>query len=260
MKKLSALILSLIAGTCSILAELPAGWGTNFNAALAEAKTQQRPVLAYFTASWCGPCKMMARTTLTNEAVIQALNGFSHVAVDIDEQRELAEQHGIRAVPTFKILTAAGDQVSSTTGYQDAERFLLWLTNGVSDVKEAVLRKTQDEEKLAHADQLLKRTDAGSLREAAAELIDLCAERASDVVKAADERLAALAKRDATLLLDGLNHPRLAARIHVANVFRSQIGDSFDVDPWSEPATRQQGIARWRAKLANAQPTAERNP
>lgn len=249
-----------MAGICPTFADLPAGWGTNFNAVLTEAKTQQRPVLAYFTASWCGPCKMMARTTLTNQAVIQALNTFSHVAVDIDEHRDLAEQHGIRAVPTFKILTAAGDQVSVTTGYQDAGRFLLWLTNGVTEVKEAVIRQTQAEEKLAHADQLLKQTDVESLRKAAAELIDLCAERGSNVVQVAGERLASLAKRDATLVLDGLNHPRLAARIQVANVFRSQIGENFDVDPWSEPATRQQGIARWREKLANAQPTAGRNP
>jgi len=240
---------------CSAFAEAPAGWGTNFTNALAEAKTKQQAVLAYFTASWCGPCKLMARTTLTNQAVIEALRKYSHVAVDIDEEHDLAEKYGVRAVPTFHVLTAAGDRVFTTTGYQDSEHFLQWLTNGIGEVHKATARQKRLEEKLAQADQLLRQADAESLRKAAAELIDLCAAGGSDVVREVDERLGTLAKRDATLLLDGLNHPRLAARIHVANVFRSQIGDSFDVDPWSEAATRQQGIVRWREKLSNAQPS-----
>src|SRR5437667_4491485 len=173
---LSTLFLLFTFASCA-LAELPAGWATNFTAALAQAKAQQQPVLAYFTASWCGPCKLMARTTLTNEAVTQTLNGFSHVVVDIDEHHDLAEKHGARAVPTFQILTAAGDEVSTTTGYQDAGRFLQWLTNGVSEAKEADARQKQLVEKLASADQLLRKTDAESLGKAALELFDLCAER-----------------------------------------------------------------------------------
>jgi thioredoxin-like negative regulator of GroEL len=260
MKHLALNIFVWMTCTSCALAELPAGWGTNFTTALAEAKAKQQPVLSYFTASWCGPCKLMARTTLTDEAVIAALTNYSHVAVDIDEHHDLAEKYGVRAVPTFHILSAAGDEVSTTTGYQDAERFLQWLTNGVIEVKEEEARQKQFEEKLANADQLLLQRDAESLRKAVAELIDLCAERGSSVPEVAGKRLATLATRDPTLLLEGLNHPRLAARIYVANLLRAQLGDTFDVDPWSEPATRQQDIARWREKLSKPRPTAERSP
>ena len=232
------------------LAELPAGWGTNFPAALAQAKLQQQPVLAYFTASWCGPCKLMARTTLTNEAVIAALNRFSHVAVDIDEHHDLAEKFGVSAVPTFQMLTAEGDEVRVTTGYQDAARFVQWLTNGVNEVKEAVARQKQFEEKLAQVDQALTQNDAESLRKAAAGLFDLCAERGEAMSRAAGERLARLAAREPALLLDGLNHARLAARIQAANALRKQLGDAFDVDPWSDATARREAVTQWRKKLS----------
>ena len=258
-KHFPSMLLALLANAFVTQAELPAGWETNFTNALARAKAQQRPVLAYFTASWCGPCKLMARTTLTNEAVIQALNSFSHVAVDIDEHPGLAEKYAVRAVPTFQVLTAVGDEVSTSTGYQDSERFLQWLTNGVSEVKEADARQKQFEEKLTSADQLLRQTDAESLRKAAIVLFDMCAERSETMSRAAGERLSRLAGRDPALLLDGLNHARLAARIQVANALRKQLGEAFDVDPWSDAAIRRDGITQWRGKLSEFKPVEVKN-
>jgi len=52
-------------------------------------------------------------------------------------------------------------------------------------------------------------------------------------------------------LLDGLNDPRLATRIQVANALHFKIGDGFDVDPWSDVANRQKGVLVWREKLTN---------
>jgi thioredoxin-like negative regulator of GroEL len=257
---LALAFLPLLASAFVSFADTPAGWGTDFTNALAQAQARRQPVLAYFTASWCGPCKMMARTTLTNEAVIQALTNFSHVAVDIDEQRELAQQHGVRAVPTFQLLAANGDEISSTTGYQDAARFLHWLTNGVREAQEAATRRKQFEEKLAGTDRLLQQPEAESLKSAAAELFDLCSERSETISRPATERLAKLAVRDPRLLLDGLNHPRLAARIQAANVLRAQLGEAFDVDPWSDAATRRDAIAQWRQKLASYKPAAPKVP
>src|SRR5258706_2800488 len=45
------------------VAVVPDGWSTNFDAALEDAGKRQQPMLVYFTASWCGPCKFIALTT-----------------------------------------------------------------------------------------------------------------------------------------------------------------------------------------------------
>jgi thioredoxin-like negative regulator of GroEL len=259
MKRLGSTILCIVLGASCALA-VPTGWGTNFSASLDEAKSRQQPLLVYFTASWCGPCKLMARTTLTNEAVVRTLGSVIPVALDVDEHPRLAEQHGVRAVPTFQMLSPGGEAVATATGYQEANRFLSWLTNSLSDVKAAAERQKQFAEKLAAADQSLREASSESLQKAAAELIDLCAGRDGAAQKSVQDRLAGLAARDPALVLEGLNHPRLAARLHVANLLRAQLGDAFDVDPWSDAATRQQAVAQWRVRLAAKKPTGGKNP
>ena len=259
MKRLGSTLLFVAFGAGCALA-VPAGWATNYSASLDEAKSRQQPLLVYFTASWCGPCKMMARTTLTNEAVVQTLAAVIPVALDIDEHPKLAEQHGVRAVPTFQMLSPGGEAVATTTGYQEANRFLSWLTNGLNEVNQALERQKQFAERLAAADQSLREASPQSLQKAAADLIELCAGREGATQKSVQDRLAGLAARDPALVLGGLNHPRLAVRILVANLLRAQLGDTFDVDPWSDAAARQTAVVQWHAKLAPKKPGAGKSP
>ena len=51
-----------------------------------------------FTASWCQPCKMLARTLedITTDYPIET--------IDIDESQDLAIQYGVRGVPTLVML------------------------------------------------------------------------------------------------------------------------------------------------------------
>jgi len=250
-----SLVLALAVTVVSTsLAELPAGWSTNFNATLADAKTNHRPALVFFTASWCGPCKMMVRTTFTNEAMIKALGGFSYVAVDIDEQAPLARVHEITAVPTFKVLTSEGDAVTSTSGFQSPEVFVAWLTNAATDFTTAVARREEANRKLAEADALLQKGDDASVSSSVAVLFDLCAQREGEVTQTAITKLTALSQRQAAMLLAGMEHPRLSARIQAANLLRAKLGDSFDADPWADASTRQKFVAQWREKLAGGKP------
>ena len=54
--------------------------------------------LLRFTASWCQPCKMLAKTLegITIEYPIEV--------IDIDENQDLAIQYGVRGVPTLVML------------------------------------------------------------------------------------------------------------------------------------------------------------
>jgi thioredoxin-like negative regulator of GroEL len=242
-------VVLLLGSAFAVRAEIPAGWSTNYTEALADANKDQKPALFFFTASWCGPCKMMASQTLTDPAVRQAISNFTSAAIDIDEYRDLSSQHAIEAVPTFVLLSPAGDEVRRTTGFQTPADFLEWLTNGTTAVKEAMVRHEAFQKKLAEADQLLASTNADALGRCAAQLLDLCAERDEPLAQSAVQRLRTVAARQPVLLLDGLNDQRLAARIQAANALRLQLGDTFDFDPWADPTNRTTSVANWRKSL-----------
>jgi thioredoxin 1 len=249
--KTPAIFLLLIlatTGTLALRADLPPNWSTNYTAVLVADETNQPSALFYFTASWCGPCKLMTRTTLADPAVTGVLADVAHVAVDIDEHADLATRYGVDAVPTFILLSAAGE-ADRTSGYRSTGEFLSWLTNGLAQAHQDSGRLVADQQTLAAVDQWLAANDTNSSRAAAGKLFELCAERNDAIKQAAAGRLKKLALRNPATVLDGLNDARLACRIQAANALRSALGDTFDGDPWSDAIVRRQAVETWHEKL-----------
>lgn len=101
----------------------------DFDKALAQTKGTDKVLIAKFTAEWCGPCKMMDRTTWRDDKVVTWVkdNGLA-VQVDVDKQRKVASEYAVRAMPTM-ILFKNGEPVDRTVGYRDAAALLRWAEN-----------------------------------------------------------------------------------------------------------------------------------
>lgn len=73
-----------------------------------------------FTASWCQPCKMLAKALEDVETQIPI------EVIDIDEKQDIAMHYGIRGVPTLVMLD--GDiEVKRFSGMKMKNELTEWL-------------------------------------------------------------------------------------------------------------------------------------
>jgi len=79
-----------------------------------------------FTASWCGPCKMIGPQF---EAMQPQFPYVDFAKVDVDENQEVAMSCGIQAMPTFKFYRF-GQQVAEFTGADANKLRALLLSHG----------------------------------------------------------------------------------------------------------------------------------
>lgn len=127
MKKL---FLFLILSTLSVTLAHAEGWGTDYKAALAQAKQEKKLVLLDFTGSdWCGYCKLLDKEVFTN-ASFKDFVAKSYIPVTIDfphnttlpealtkQNDELQQKFNIDGFPTLIVVNPDGKEISRIVGY-----------------------------------------------------------------------------------------------------------------------------------------------
>ena len=77
-----------------------------------------------FTASWCQPCKVLAK----NLESVNNVNNIPIEVVDIDVHQELAVEYGIRSVPTL-VMKEENIEVKRFSGVRTLKELENWIND-----------------------------------------------------------------------------------------------------------------------------------
>ena len=79
-----------------------------------------------FSATWCGPCRMLAPVV---EAVSEKLAGkVDFYNVDVDDAPELAGAYNVQSVPCL-VLMKNGQLVDQSIGFKPEPMILAWINS-----------------------------------------------------------------------------------------------------------------------------------
>ena len=107
-------------------------WQKNYDAALAQAKKEQKILLVDIYTDWCGWCKKLDRDTYSSKDV-QAKVAKDFIAVKINPEKsadgqKLAQQFDPKGVLPFLVfIDSNGKQIAQIDGYVNAATFLIQL-------------------------------------------------------------------------------------------------------------------------------------
>lgn len=86
-----------------------------------EVLNSSLPVLVDFTATWCGPCKMV--DPIIKQLADDWKDKAKVVKCDADQNQNILMQYGVMGIPTI-MLFKGGKMVERVTGYQPKEKLV----------------------------------------------------------------------------------------------------------------------------------------
>ncbi len=90
------------------------------NADFDQLLTATEPIVVDFTATWCGPCKVISPFI---DQLAETYEGRAKVVkLDVDENKDKAKKYGIRSIPAVLIFKG-GEVVETLVGKATYETF-----------------------------------------------------------------------------------------------------------------------------------------
>ena len=107
-------------------------WADNYASALQEAAESDKPIILYFTGTWCVPCRIMKRQVWADEQVVALVNAqFVPVAIDVDkpENAELFAQYKVKGTPVTIVCGPQANVLDWRAGGISKSEFLELLSS-----------------------------------------------------------------------------------------------------------------------------------
>lgn len=107
-------------------------WAKDYASAQRQAAESGKPMVLYFTAKWCVPCRVMKRQVWADVQVMQLVNAkFIPVAIDVGapENAEILASYKVAGSPVTVVCEPHGEVVDWRTGGISKPQFLELLNS-----------------------------------------------------------------------------------------------------------------------------------
>lgn len=126
----TAIYLSLLIFASSVKAEKVEFFAGSFASVRQSAKINNRPYFAYFTASWCMPCRQMDETTWKDPHLARYIDSHYYAAkIDVEDfdGYAFADQYKVIAFPTILLFAPDGSFLKRIEGSVSGSKLKSYL-------------------------------------------------------------------------------------------------------------------------------------
>ena len=106
-------------------------WGDNLDSAFAIASNSNKLIMIDFMAEWCPPCKKMDKETFSNTDIINKSNEFIPIRIDVDKQKDIAEEYNGNArkyggigIPNILFLDKENNLIRQIVGFHNIDQLM----------------------------------------------------------------------------------------------------------------------------------------
>lgn len=88
---------------------------------VSDVKVTGLPVIMDFSAIWCPPCQQFK--PIFEEAKDRYSGQIEFKTIDVDAEKELAQQFNITSIPAIVFIDAEGNEINRIIGFTDKDSF-----------------------------------------------------------------------------------------------------------------------------------------
>ncbi|WP_415324932.1 thioredoxin family protein [Chryseobacterium sp. MMS23-Vi53] len=101
--------------------------------AMTKAKKEKKMIFLDVYATWCGPCKLLKKTTFKDPELSDYFNK-NFVSLEVDGEKgegiEIVKKYQLKGYPSLVFIDSNGNVVNKTLGYYDGKE-LLEIVKGI---------------------------------------------------------------------------------------------------------------------------------
>ncbi len=235
-------------------------WSQSYEAGTKVAAMEKRPLLLFFTASWCPWCRKLEQEVLVEPKVMSELRKFVCVKLDVDKNHDVAMAYGVVSMPRVIVVNTQNEIIGDWLGYRDAKAFLQLLADTRPYLNAAAGTKKAPQVGRPAERPAAEGQTPQTLPQGPTQLTDLLGHKEPKIRQNAMDTLLKSGPAVLPEMLDALEHEYLGVRIAAWKIVRTLSKTELSFDPWGPAAQRAEEVKKLREQLKTASQTPPKSP